>query len=59
MYKIFSIILESRLTPYTREIIGIISVDFEATGQLLIIDSVFIKYLRKFWNTMKQCISSL
>ena len=33
--------------------------DFDAAGQLLIIFSVFIKYLRKNGNTMKQCISSL
>jgi len=57
MYKIFFIILQSRLTPYTQEIIGIISVDSEAPSQQLIIYSGFIKYLWTFWNTMKQCIS--
>jgi len=31
----------------------------DATGQLLIIYSAFIKYLRKNGNTMKQCISYL
>ena len=36
-----------------------INVDFDATGQLLIIYSAFIKYLGKNGNTMKQCISSL
>jgi len=38
---------------------GIINVDFEATGQLLIIHSAFIKYLRRNGNTVKQCISCL
>jgi len=31
----------------------------DATGQLLIIYSTFVKFLRKNGNTMKQCISSL
>ena len=31
--------------------------DFDVTGQLLIINSAFIKYLRKDGNTMRQCIS--
>jgi len=30
-----------------RKLLGIISVDFYATGQLLIIYSAFVKYLRK------------
>jgi len=34
-------------------------VDFDATGQLLIIYSAFVKYLGKNENTTKQCISSL
>jgi len=58
-YKILSNILLSRLTPYAEEIIGIINVDFDATGQLMIIYSAFVKYLRKNGNTMKQCINSL
>ena len=33
--------------------------DFDTTGQLLIIYSAFIGYLRKNGNTTKQCISSL
>jgi len=33
-----------------RKLLGIISVDFEATGQLLIIYSAFVKYLRKKWE---------
>jgi len=58
-YKSLSSILLSRLTPYAEEIIGNINVDFNATGQLLIIYSVFVKDLRKNGNTMKQCISCL
>ena len=58
-YKILSNILLSRLTPYAEEILGIINVDFDATGQLLIIYFAFVKYLRKNGNTRKQCISSL
>jgi hypothetical protein len=42
-----------------RKLLGIIKVDFDATGQLLIIYSAFIKYLRKNGNTKKQCINSL
>jgi len=42
-----------------RKLLGIISVDFDATVQLLIMYSAFIKYLRKNKNTMKQCISYL
>jgi len=42
-----------------RKLLGIINVDSDTTGQLLIIYSAFIKYLRKNGNTMKQCISSL
>jgi len=34
-----------------RKLLGIISVDFEAAGQLLITESAFVKYLRKNWNT--------
>jgi len=30
-----------------RKLMGIINLDFDATGQLLIIYSAFIKYLRK------------
>jgi hypothetical protein len=32
-------------------------VDFDATGQLLIIYSALIKYFRKNENTMKYCLS--
>jgi hypothetical protein len=34
-------------------------VDYDATGQLLIIYSAFVEYLRQNGNTMKQCISYL
>jgi len=38
--------------------LGIINIDFDAGGQLLIKYSALIKYLReKNGNTMKQCIS--
>jgi hypothetical protein len=47
MYKILSNILLSRLTPFGEEIIGVISVDLDATGQLLIIYFAFVKYCSK------------
>jgi len=37
----------------------IINVDFDAAGQLLMIYSAFVKYLRKNGITMKQCSSYL
>jgi hypothetical protein len=46
-YQILSNILLSRLTPYAEEMLGIIRVDFDVTGQLLIIYSAFVKYLSK------------
>jgi hypothetical protein len=58
-YNILSSILLARLSPYAEEITGDNSVDFNATGQLLIRYSAFIKYLRKNGNTMKQCITYL
>jgi len=39
------------------KLLTFISVDFEATGQLLTVYSAFIKHLRKNGNAMKQCIS--
>jgi hypothetical protein len=42
-----------------RRLLGTISVDFDATCQLLIIYSTFVKYMRKNGNTMQQCISYL
>ena len=41
-----------------RKVLGIF-VDFDETGQLLIIYSAFVKFLKKNGNTMKQCISHL
>jgi len=38
---------------------GIISVDFDATGQLLIMYSAFVKYLIKNEDKKEQCISCL
>jgi hypothetical protein len=42
-----------------RKLLGIINVDFEATDQILIIHSAFVKYLRKNGNKTKQQIISL
>jgi len=42
-----------------RKLLGTVNVDFDPTGQLLIKYAAFVKYLRKNWNTMKQCIISL
>ena len=42
-----------------RKLSGIINVDFEATGQLLITYIAFVKYLRRNRNTVKQDISCL
>ena len=43
-----------------RKLLEIVNVDCDLTGQLLIIHSAFVKYLRKNGrNTMKQCISCL
>ena len=40
------------------KLFAIIGVDTDATGQLLIIYSALVKYLRINGNTMKQCIIS-
>jgi len=40
-----------------RKLLGIVSVDLHATGQLLIIYSAFVKHVRKNGKTMKHCIS--
>jgi len=58
-YKIVSNILLSRLTHMQRKLLGIITVDFDTKDQLLIIYSAFVKYLRKNWNKIKQCINYL
>jgi len=42
-----------------RKLLRIINVDFDATGELLIIYTAFVKYLRKYGNTEEQCIRSL
>jgi len=41
------------------KLLGIISMDLDAIGKLLIIHSAFIKYLRRNGNRMKQCVSYL
>ena len=48
-YKILSNILLSRVTPYAEEIIGKPKCGFDATGQLLIIETAFIKFSKKKW----------
>jgi len=50
-YKILSNILLSRLILHAEELLGIINVDFDAAGQLMIIYSAFVIYLRKKGNT--------
>ena len=40
-----------------RKLLGIISMNIDITGHLLIIYSLFTKYLRENGNTVKQCIS--
>jgi hypothetical protein len=39
-----------------RKLLGIFCVDFDTTGELLIIYSAFVKYLRKNGNT-KMCLN--
>jgi hypothetical protein len=34
----------------TSHLFGIINVDFDATGQVLIIHSAFVKYLKRKWE---------
>ena len=41
------------------KLMGINSVDWDATGQLLIIYSAFIKYYRKNENETRQCLNYL
>jgi len=45
-YKHLSKILLSSLTPMQRKLLWVINVDPDATGQLLIIYSAVVKYLR-------------
>ena len=42
-----------------RILLRLINVELEATFQLQIVYSAFVKYLRKNGNKMKQCISYL
>jgi len=49
----------SNINAICRGIIGIVSVDFESTGQVLIIYSAFVKYLRKNEHKIKQNINYL
>jgi len=49
-------ILSDVLLHMLRKLLGIISVNFDTTGQLLIIYSALFKYLEKNGNTMKQGI---
>jgi len=41
-----------------RKLLGLVNVDFDATGQLLIIYSAFVHYLRQNGNIKKQFIRS-
>ena len=41
------------------QLLGIINVEFDATGQLMIAYSLFVKYLRRNGNTVKQCVNYL
>jgi hypothetical protein len=56
-FTMLSNILLSRFTPYTDKLLGIISVDFDITNQLLITYSAFIKFFRSNGNTSEQYIS--
>jgi hypothetical protein len=58
-YKILFNIPLSRLTPYAEELIRIINVGFDSTGQLLIIYYTFVRILKRNGNKMKQCIRYL
>jgi hypothetical protein len=55
-WTILSNILLSRLSLYINEIIGVISVGFDVTDQLLIRFSAFIRYWRQNGSTMRQYI---
>ena len=47
-YKVLFTILPSRLSPYAKDIFGLISVDFDAEGQILMTYSEFVKYVKKW-----------
>jgi hypothetical protein len=53
-YKLLSNTLMSKLNSYAEEIIGDHQCGCDATGQLLIIHTSFVKYLKIIGNTMKQ-----
>jgi len=40
------------------KLLGIVKMDFDATGQILIIYYAFVEYLRKNRNTVKQCATA-
>jgi len=42
-----------------RKLLGIINVDFDVKGQLLIIYSAFVTQVRRNGSTVEQCISCL
>jgi len=42
-----------------RKLLGIINVDFDARGKLMITYSALVIYFRKNGNSMKECTSSL
>jgi len=54
-HKILSNILLSRLTPYAEKLLGIMSVNFNSTSQLLILYCAFVKESRRNENNMKLC----
>jgi len=55
-YKILANILLSRLTPYAQEFLGGHQCEVRRNSSTTDMYSVFIKYLRKNGNTMKQRI---
>jgi hypothetical protein len=58
-YKVLSYICCQVYLPVQRNLLWIINVDSDTTGQLLIIYSAFVKYLTEKWITRKQYISYL
>jgi len=57
--KYYPAYCSQHLLHMQRKLLEIISVDFDATSQLLIMYSASVKYLRKNGNTTKQCIRYL
>jgi hypothetical protein len=51
--------LSVKVNSICKEIIGNVCVGFAVTGQLLIICSVFVKYLRRNVNILKWCLGYL